>query len=103
MRLFLDANVLFTAAHNPNGKAALVIELGARGHWQLFSSPYAFEEARRNSGTPFPPQRRAGIESVALSLRQRRLSFRRRGVAGQGVVDVEPLEPLFAIDVELGA
>ena len=24
MRLFLDANVLFTAAHNPNGKAALV-------------------------------------------------------------------------------
>ena len=28
MRLFLDANVLFTAAHNPGGKAALVI--GAR-------------------------------------------------------------------------
>ena len=25
MRLFLDANVLFTAAHNPRGKAALVI------------------------------------------------------------------------------
>ena len=29
MRVFLDANVLFTALHNPNGKAALVIELGA--------------------------------------------------------------------------
>ena len=29
MRLFLDANVLFTDAHNPKGKAALAIELGA--------------------------------------------------------------------------
>ena len=27
MRLFLDANVLFTAARDPRGKAALVIEL----------------------------------------------------------------------------
>ena len=36
MRLFLDANVLFTAAHNPGGKAALVIELGAQRHWRLF-------------------------------------------------------------------
>lgn len=27
MRLFLDANVLFTSAYNPRGKAALVIEL----------------------------------------------------------------------------
>ena len=29
MRVFLDANVLFTAAHNPRGKAALVITLGS--------------------------------------------------------------------------
>lgn len=28
MRPFLNANVLFTAAHNPNGKAAVTIELG---------------------------------------------------------------------------
>ena len=28
MRLFLDANVLFTAAHNPRGKAALALEAG---------------------------------------------------------------------------
>lgn len=48
MRLFLDANVLFTALHNPRGKAALVIELGTQGHWELFSSRYALEEARRN-------------------------------------------------------
>jgi len=54
MRLFLDANILFTAAHNPNGKSALVIELGAQGHWKLFSSPYAMEEARRNLERKFP-------------------------------------------------
>lgn len=54
MRLFLDANILFTAAHNPGGKAALVIELGIQGHWELFSSPYAMEEARRNLERKFP-------------------------------------------------
>ena len=58
MRLFLDANVLFTAAHNPGGKAALVIELGAQRHWRLFSSPYAFEEARRNLQREFPDSAR---------------------------------------------
>ena len=53
-RVFLDANVLFTAAHNPLGKAALLIELGARGHWRLCTSPYAIEEARHNLGIKFP-------------------------------------------------
>jgi uncharacterized protein len=48
MRVFLDANVLFTAAHNPKGKAALVITLGAEGIFQLATSAYAREEARRN-------------------------------------------------------
>ena len=54
MRLFLDANVLFTAAHNPRGKAALVIELGASGRWALHSSRLAVEEARRNLERKFP-------------------------------------------------
>jgi predicted nucleic acid-binding protein len=54
MRLFLDANILFTAAHNLRGKAILVIELGDRGYWELFSSPYALEEARRNLERKFP-------------------------------------------------
>ncbi len=54
MRLFLDANVLFTAAHNPNGKAALIIELGGQGHWMLATSTYAAEEARRNLERKFP-------------------------------------------------
>lgn len=53
-RLFFDANVLFTAAHNPRGKAALVIELSLRGQWQLLSSTYAVAEARRNLTAKFP-------------------------------------------------
>jgi len=47
-RIFLDANVLFTASYNPGGKASLVIELGAAGAWRLFSSGYAVAEARQN-------------------------------------------------------
>lgn len=54
MRLFLDANVLFTAAHNPRGKAALVIELSASGSWEIFSSRFAIEEARRNLQIKYP-------------------------------------------------
>ena len=48
MRVFLDANVLFTAAHNPRGKAPLVITLGSEGLVQLATSAYGREEARRN-------------------------------------------------------
>lgn len=53
-RVFFDANVLFTAAHNPDGKAALVIELGAAGYWRLATSAFAAEEARRNLSLKFP-------------------------------------------------
>lgn len=54
IRLFLDANVLFTAAHNPSGKAALIIDLGAQGYWKVISCSYAIEEARRNISIKFP-------------------------------------------------
>lgn len=54
MRLFFDANTLFTAAHNPQGKASFVVELGAQGHWALCTSAYAIEEARRNLEAKFP-------------------------------------------------
>ncbi len=53
-RLFLDANVLFTAAHNPNGKAALIFTIASRCDWELVSSDYAVEEARRNLNRRFP-------------------------------------------------
>ncbi|MBP7865749.1 MAG: DNA-binding protein [Acidobacteria bacterium] len=51
--LFLDANVLFTAAHNPSGKAALLVELGVRGHWKVMTSALAVHEARRNLGIKY--------------------------------------------------
>ena len=48
IRLFLDSNVLFTAAHNPEGKASLVIELSAPGGWEVVTSAYCLAEARLN-------------------------------------------------------
>lgn len=68
MRIFLDANVLFTAAHNPSGKAALLIELGQAGLWQLTSSAYAIEEARRNIATKYP-DRQNQLDSQISALR----------------------------------
>lgn len=53
-RVFLDANVLFTAAHNPRGKAAFIIELAASGTFRLFTSSYAREEAERNIIAKYP-------------------------------------------------
>jgi uncharacterized protein len=53
-RLFLDSNVLFTAAHNENGEAALVIGLAAAGRWRVASSEHAIEEARRNLSRKYP-------------------------------------------------
>lgn len=69
MRLFLDANMLFTAAHNSKGKAALVLELGQAGIWQIATSAYALEEARRNIGRKFP----VGGESLASLARGLRI------------------------------
>lgn len=67
MRVFLDANILFTAAHNPGGKAALVIELGLAGHFQLLTSEYAREEAWRNLAAKYPSCL-AGFEKLLLQL-----------------------------------
>jgi uncharacterized protein len=48
IRLFFDSNVLFTAAHNPEGKASLVIDLAAAGNWEVVTSAYCLAEARLN-------------------------------------------------------
>lgn len=58
-RLFLDANVLFTAAHRPLGKAAFLFDTLAHAgtdpaRWLLLSSAYAIEEARRNLVVKLP-------------------------------------------------
>ena len=39
-RLFPDANVLCTEAHNPNGKAALLVEFGKSGVWHPMDSEW---------------------------------------------------------------
>ncbi len=54
MRLFLDASILFTAAHNPHGKAAFLVEAGDAGHWELVTSFHAREEAHRNLARKYP-------------------------------------------------
>jgi len=48
VRLFLDANVLFNAARNREGRAASLFHLAERGFCALVASPHAVEEARRN-------------------------------------------------------
>lgn len=63
-RIFLDANVLFTAAHNPDGKAALLIELGQKGHWALYTSAYAIEEAGRNLSIKYPERKPALVQII---------------------------------------
>ncbi len=53
-RLFLDANVIFSAAHNPGGNSRALFELAAKGYLELTSSGYALEEAARNIAAKFP-------------------------------------------------
>ena len=48
MRVFLDANVLFTAAHNPDGLSRLLFDLGRHNLVTLISSHLAVAEARAN-------------------------------------------------------
>lgn len=67
MRLFLDANVLFTAAHNPDGRAASLLRLAASGHGELLISPHSLEEARRNVRLK-QPERLGELESLVSML-----------------------------------
>lgn len=46
--------MLFTAAHNSSGKAALIIHLGSRKCWEVVSCSFAIDEARRNIILKFP-------------------------------------------------
>ena len=53
-RFFLDANVIFTAAHNPDGNGRALFKLAAEHRLELVSSRYALEEAARNIAIKFP-------------------------------------------------
>ena len=54
MKIFLDANVLFTAAHNPKGKSAFIVELGSESYWSVVTCGLALKEANRNLMAKFP-------------------------------------------------
>ena len=82
-RVFLDANVLFTAAYSPEGLAALLVELGAAGRITLLTSPLAIAEAERNLGAKRP----AALPTLRRSLTAVRV------VREPGPADVERLTP----------
>ena len=48
MKLFLDANVVFSAAHQAEGRAQHLVALARSGRCTLVTSAHALEEARRN-------------------------------------------------------
>lgn len=56
MRLFLDANILVSAAGREDSAARLLWDLSRSGYCQLLSSRLAVEEARRNIARKRPNQ-----------------------------------------------
>lgn len=48
MKLFLDANVIFSAAHREEGRSQDLLALARAGLRELLISAHALEEARRN-------------------------------------------------------
>lgn len=48
MKVFLDANVVFSAAHQREGRAQSLLLLARAGRCDLMVSAHALEEARRN-------------------------------------------------------
>jgi len=67
MRVFLDANILFSAAYSDNSNASRLFGLQAVGLCQLFASAYALDEARRNIAAK-RPQQSAALEVFAGQL-----------------------------------
>ena len=67
MRLFLDANVLFTAAHNPDGLARLLFDLARHDVLTLISSHVAVGEARANLNLK-APDKAAALDRLLADL-----------------------------------
>lgn len=63
MRLFLDANILFSASWKDDSPAALLFQLAAAGFCRLSTSRLALEEARRNINHK-RPERLAELEAL---------------------------------------
>jgi predicted nucleic acid-binding protein len=54
MRIFLDANVLFSAAHSTQSPLRAFFRLAEAGICVLLASPFALDEARRNIARKHP-------------------------------------------------
>lgn len=54
MRVFLDANVVFSAAYRTTGWTRVFFDLAAAGACTLVTSAFAIEEARRNLRARYP-------------------------------------------------
>ena len=63
MRVFLDANVLFSAAYLEAGSVRAFFALADAGACELVTSKYAVDEARRNIGAKHP-ERSRDLESL---------------------------------------
>jgi predicted nucleic acid-binding protein len=48
MKLFLDANIIFTAAYTPQGASGFLFSIAETGAITLCTSLYALDEAKRN-------------------------------------------------------
>ena len=69
MKLFLDANVVFSAAHREEGRAQELIALAAANRCTVVTSRHALDEARRNleiKSRSFDARLAAILERVTL-------------------------------------
>lgn len=69
MRLFLDANVVFSAAHQEEGRAQAIAALARAGRCTVLVSAHALEEARRNlalKSTGYEPRLERFLAAVSL-------------------------------------
>jgi len=102
MRVFLDANILFSAAWKEGADAALLFELAAAGFCKLTTSRLAVEEARRNIARKrperLPPlERFAGLALIGREPGDSHLALAR----GNGLPDKDI--PILAAAIAQGA
>jgi predicted nucleic acid-binding protein len=67
VRVFLDANVLFSAAYRDRGSVRAFFALAKARACTLVASAYAIEETRRNVALK-PPQRMSDLEALVAAV-----------------------------------
>ena len=67
MRIFLDANILFSAAHGTESPMRAFFRLAEAGICELLASPFALDEARRNIARKHPAKT-AGLEQLIVAI-----------------------------------